>query len=61
MRLLTLAEVIHRCGLKKSAIYKRVNEGSFPKPVKLSPKAVRWRSDEIDRWISDVCATRAAA
>ena len=50
--ILRLADVIKRVGLGKSAIYKLIRESAFPKPVKLTGKAVGWRAAEIDEWIA---------
>ena len=50
-RILRLADVTARVGLRKSAIYKMIREGEFPKPVKLTGKAVGWRAREVDDWI----------
>jgi predicted DNA-binding transcriptional regulator AlpA len=33
---------------------KYVRAGTFPAPVKLSARTVRWRSDEIDRWMESL-------
>jgi prophage regulatory protein len=33
-------------------------EGTFPKPVKLGPKAVGWVEEEIDAWIRARMAER---
>jgi prophage regulatory protein len=53
-KLLRLPEVESTTGLKKSAIYVRVKDGSFPEPVRLRAKAVAWRFDEIQQWINDL-------
>ncbi|WP_235918384.1 helix-turn-helix transcriptional regulator [Brucella anthropi] len=54
MRLLQLQEVMKITGIARATIYKKINEGSFPKAVKLSSTCVRWRSDEIEDWISQL-------
>ena len=54
MRLLPLQEVMKITGIARATIYKKINEGSFPKAVKLSPTCVRWRSDEIEDWINQL-------
>ena len=38
-------------GLSRSTIYKWMDEGSFPKPVKLGPRAVGWREADINDWL----------
>ena len=39
-------------GLKRSAIYDAVAKGTFPRPVKLGPKAVGWRESAIREWLN---------
>lgn len=51
-KLLRLPAVEERTGLKKSTIYAGVRAGTFPSPVRLSARAVAFRDDDIDRWIS---------
>lgn len=50
-RLVRLAEVCHTVGLSRSTIYKRVADGSFPAPVRVSLRSVRWRDSELSAWI----------
>lgn len=40
-------------GLKRSAIYEGIQEGRFPRQVKLGPRAVGWRKSDIVKWISE--------
>jgi prophage regulatory protein len=51
-RLLPLAEVENRVGLRKTAIYERMNRNEFPKPVTLGT-TVRWVESELDGWIEE--------
>ena len=52
-----LPEVMRRVGLKKSAIYKRMGDGTFPKP--LSDGGVnRWFESDIDEYIARLKARR---
>ena len=51
-KILRLPQVIERTGKRRSAIYADLNAGAFPRPVKLSPKAVGWLESEIDDWIA---------
>jgi prophage regulatory protein len=52
MHLLRLPAVIEAVALKKSTIYRRLKNGSFPSPVKLGARAVAWRADDIQQWIA---------
>lgn len=46
--LLRLPAVAQRTGLRRTAIYDRINAGLLPPPVKLGPRASAWPADEID-------------
>jgi prophage regulatory protein len=52
-RLLRLPAVMERCALGRSSIYAGVRNGTFVTPVRLSARAVGWREEEIDRWVSE--------
>lgn len=56
-RLLRLPEVMSRVGLKRSAIYQRMSDGSFPKSRSLGPKCSVWVEAEIDGWIASIAAS----
>ena len=60
-RLVRLPEVKERTGLSKTEIYRRMDEGDFPKAIPLGPRAVAWSSDEIDSWIARLIEQAAAA
>ena len=48
--MIRLAEVCRFLGLSRSTIYKKLSEGSFPMPLRLGDRAIRWRIDEIEAW-----------
>lgn len=54
-RLLRLPEVESRVGLRKSSIYEMLGRKppAFPRPLKLSRRAVAWSSSSIENWIQD--------
>ena len=60
-RILRRPEVEQRTGLSRSAIYAAMAAGAFPKPLKLTAKAVGWTDCSIDAWISTRSATTAEA
>ncbi|OCH41597.1 AlpA family phage regulatory protein [Aliivibrio fischeri] len=51
MQLINLKEVIYLTGLKRSSIYKFMDEGHFPKSVSIGGRFVMWGRDDIDKWI----------
>ena len=57
-RILRLREVEARCGLKRSSIYQAIAEGTFPKSVPITARAVGWIDSEIENWISTRIAER---
>lgn len=52
-RLLRLPEVRQKVGLSRSAIYKLISEGQFPRQVALGPRTVAWVQEDLDRWIEE--------
>jgi len=50
-RILRLPAVSARTGDRKSSIYTKMKEGTFPKQVKIGPRAVGWIESEIEAHI----------
>ena len=51
-RLLHREEVETRVGLARTTLYRKMREGSFPIPVKVGARAVRWPASEIEEWLA---------
>ena len=51
-RIERLPSVIERTGLSRSSIYALIPKDEFPKPVKLSARAIGFISEEVDAWIA---------
>lgn len=47
---LRLDAVKQRTGVSRATIYRWIDEGIFPLPRKIGPKAVAWDSDAIEAW-----------
>ena len=62
-RLIRIPEVLSRTGYGRTTIYRKMEDGSFPKSLKLGgpPKdpnefdsrAIAWIEEEVDQWIED--------
>ncbi|HGY5042199.1 TPA: AlpA family transcriptional regulator [Klebsiella oxytoca] len=50
--LLRLKQVEEKTGLKRSQIYLYMQNGSFPRSIKIGPSSVAWLESEIDEWIN---------
>ena len=50
--ILRLPQVMQRTGFSRSAIYKLVAAGSFPRPISLSIRAVGWLEQDVEEWLS---------
>ncbi len=44
-------EVEEVLGISRSSIYRLMQEGKFPRPLKIGPAAVRWRASDIMVWL----------
>ena len=61
LRFIRLNEVLSRTGYGRTSIYRKMEDGSFPRSVKLGgpledpnvfdSRAVAWIEDEVDQWI----------
>jgi prophage regulatory protein len=54
--LLTVKTVMAQTGLGRSTIHNMVKDGTFPAPIKLSARCVRWHSKAIRQWIDALAA-----
>ena len=52
MRILRIKQVLDKCGLGKTTLYKLINAKTFPQPVALGERAVGWVESEIELWIA---------
>lgn len=57
--LLDLSEVEPIVGFRRTTIKKMCAEGEFPQGVKIGPRMIRWRSDEIEAWLDAASEKRA--
>lgn len=51
-KVLRLPEVLVRCGLQKTSVYRAIGEGTFPQPVSIGARAVAWRESDIEVWLA---------
>jgi prophage regulatory protein len=59
--LVLLPAVAKWSGFSVPGLYKSMDRGTFPRPIKLGPNRVAWLRSDLARWLADRVATRAAA
>ena len=50
MKFLRLPEVKAAVGMSRSQIYRLIQSGQFPKPVKLGPRVSMWPDNIVKEW-----------
>lgn len=40
-------------GLSRSSIYQMMQDGTFPRPIKLGKRAVGWRAEDLESWLKN--------
>lgn len=55
-RFIRMKEVCRKTGLAKSSIYGRINDGTFPQPIRLGERAVAFVESEVDAWMAAILA-----
>lgn len=53
MQLLRREEVCQRIAVSGPTLYRMVKFGGFPAPIRVGPRASRWREDEVEKFLQD--------
>lgn len=48
-----LPRIIEMTSMSKSTILRRVRDGGFPPPVRISARRIAWRRDDILAWLEN--------
>lgn len=59
--LMKLPDVMRRTALSRTTIYRRISEGTFPRPIPTGANSVRWYESDIGRWIANPLEWQVAA
>lgn len=49
--ILRVRQVMAACGKSRSAIYKDMQKGLFPRQIKITGRAAGWSRNEIEAWL----------
>ena len=47
---LRLPAVLKRTGLSRSTLYRKIQQTTFPRQIKISERGAGWRESDIDKW-----------
>lgn len=52
-RILRIKTVLERTGLTRSTLYRKVQQGTFPKQVAISARCTGWRESAVTEWMKN--------
>lgn len=50
-RILRINTVLDRTGLSRSTMYRKMQNGTFPKNIQISTRCAGWRESDINDWL----------
>ena len=50
-RLLSIKQITAETGISRSTIYRLLRNGTFPTPIRLGKRGMRWLESEIKAWL----------
>lgn len=53
IQMLNLVEVTERLKITRTTVYRWMESGKFPKPIKLSETTNRWLLSDVEKWIAE--------
>jgi prophage regulatory protein len=57
-RLITMASLLERICLSKTQLYRKINQGDFPRPVPIGRQRIAFLESEVEEWIASRIAAR---
>lgn len=52
-RILRIKVVLERTGLSRSTLYRKIENGTFPKQVRISIRCAGWRESAVNAWMQN--------
>ncbi|MBA2920651.1 AlpA family phage regulatory protein [Sphingomonas sp. MAH-20] len=50
-RILRISTVLAKTGLSRSTMYRKIDQGTFPRQVKISDRCAGWYESEVEAWL----------
>ena len=60
-RLVTLAEASERTTLSRRQIYRQINAGDFPRPIRISKRRIAFSDRQLDQYVERLIQRGQAA
>ncbi len=48
---LRLPAVLQRTSLSRSTLYRKIQQGTFPRQIRVSERGARWRETAVEHWM----------
>jgi prophage regulatory protein len=58
-RIVRIKTVLNRTGLSRSTLYRKIQDGTFPRQIPISTNGAGWSESEVSRWVANPPAYRA--
>lgn len=52
-RILRIKSVLELTGLSRSTLYRKIEEGRFPKQINIAERCIGWRQSAVRAWMQD--------
>jgi prophage regulatory protein len=52
-RILRLNAVLDRTGLSRATLYRKIQNGTFPKQVRIAARCTGWRESAVNEWMQN--------
>jgi prophage regulatory protein len=56
--LLRMSALTKKLGISRSSVYRLIDAGDFPQPVRLTPTTIAWRLTDVEKWVEERPATK---
>lgn len=52
-RILRIRAVLQRTGLSRTTMYRKMQNGTFPKSIRISTRCAGWRESAVNEWMKN--------
>jgi prophage regulatory protein len=57
-RILRIKAVLARTGLSRATMYRKMQNGTFPRSIQISTRCIGWRESAINAWMTSSTLVR---